>query len=188
MTSKSAFTRRSSLVTRHCLKMFRAAIRRLLAIDDPPERTALAFSIGVFIAFSPFLGLHTIMATAIAFAFRFNKLAIYSGTFINNPFLTLVPIILLSYATGAIILGRPLALPQESMELLKSPHLFALEWWGKLFKNSGALLWPFAIGGMMLSVVCSLAAYPLTLRFLRAKQKLKNRIQKSGARIQNGKG
>jgi uncharacterized protein (DUF2062 family) len=48
--------------------MFRAAFRRLLAIDDPPERTALAFSIGVFIAFSPFLGLHTITATAIAFS------------------------------------------------------------------------------------------------------------------------
>ena len=47
--------------------MFRATFRRLLAIDDPPERTALAFSIGVFIAFSPFLGLHTIMATAVAF-------------------------------------------------------------------------------------------------------------------------
>ena len=47
--------------------MFRAAFRRLLAIDDPPERTALAFSIGVFIAFSPFLGLHTLMATALAF-------------------------------------------------------------------------------------------------------------------------
>jgi uncharacterized protein (DUF2062 family) len=158
--------------------MFRAAIRRLLAIDDPPERTALAFSIGVFIAFSPFLGLHTIMATMIAFAFRFNKLAIYSGTFINNPFLTLVPIILLSYAMGALILGRPLALPQESIELLRNPHLLAGEWWGKLFKNSGHLLWPFAIGGMMLSVVCSLAAYPLTLHFLRAKQKLKEKIGK----------
>ena len=86
--------------------MFRAAFRRLLAIDDPPERTALAFSIGVFIAFSPFLGLHTIMATAVAFLFRFNKIAIYTGTFINNPFLTLVPIIIASYAVGAFILGR----------------------------------------------------------------------------------
>jgi uncharacterized protein (DUF2062 family) len=164
--------------------MFRASIRRLLAIDDPPERTALAFSIGIFIAFSPFLGLHTIMATMIAFAFRFNKLAIYSGTFVNNPFLTLVPIILLSYATGAFLMGRSLALPPESMELLKNPHLMTMRWWGNLFEHSGDILLPFAVGGMMLSVVCSLAAYPLTLRFLRAKQRIKNRIQKSGNRIQ----
>jgi uncharacterized protein (DUF2062 family) len=151
--------------------MFRAAIRRLLAIDDPPERTALAFSIGVFIAFSPFLGLHTILATAIAFAFRFNKVAIYTGTFVNNPFLTLVPIILLSYAIGAIVMGRPLALPPESVELLKNPHLLTSDWWGKLFSDSSGVILSFAIGGMVLSVVCSLAAYPLTLRFLRKRQK-----------------
>ena len=158
--------------------MFRAAIRRLLAIDDPPERTALAFSIGVFIAFSPFLGLHTIIATALAFAFRFNKIAIYSGTFVNNPFLTMVPIILLSYATGAFILGRPLGLPAESIELLKNPHLLGAEWWGKIFYESGGLLWPYVTGGMVLSVICSLTAYPLTLHFLRAKKRLEERIVK----------
>ena len=38
--------------------MFRAAFRRLLAIDDPPERTALAFSIGIFIAFAPVRVMH----------------------------------------------------------------------------------------------------------------------------------
>jgi hypothetical protein len=166
--------------------MFRATVRRLLAIDDPPERTALAFSIGVFIAFSPFLGLHTIMATILAFAFRFNKIAIYTGTFINNPFLTLVPIILASYAVGALVMGRPLTLPSESMELLKHPHLFTGEWWGKLFLTSGNVLLPFAIGGMVLSVVCSIIAYPLTLRFLRARKRVKNRIQNSESRIQNG--
>ena len=85
--------------------MFRSTFRRLLAIDDPPERTALAFSIGIFIAFSPLLGLHTILATLLAFIFKFNKIAIYSGTFINNPFLTLVPIIVASYGVGAFIMG-----------------------------------------------------------------------------------
>src|SRR3954463_1061004 len=98
--------------------MFRTAFRRLLAIDDPPERTALAFSIGVFIGFSPFLGLHTILATLLAFIFKFNKIAIYTGTFINNPFLTLVPIIIVSYGVGAFILGRPLGIPPEGIDLL----------------------------------------------------------------------
>src|SRR5918994_1790406 len=105
--------------------MYRGAFRRLLALDDPPERTALAFSVGVFIAFSPFLGLHTVMATVVAFWFRFNKVAIYTGTFINNPFLTLVPIIIASYAVGAFILGRPLSIPDEGLELLKNPRLFS---------------------------------------------------------------
>ena len=129
--------------------MFRAAFRRLLAIDDPPERTALAFSIGIFIAFSPFLGLHTIMATLIAFAFRFNKIAIYTGTFINNPILTLVPIIVISYAVGAFILGRPLSIPDEGVALLKEPHLFTRDYYRRLFVQSwNDVVWPFAIGGV----------------------------------------
>src|SRR3982750_2658158 len=157
--------------------MVRANLRRLLAIDDPPERTALAFSVGIFIAFSPLLGLHTILATLVAFLFRFNKIAIFAGTFVNNPFLTLVPIILASYAMGAIVLGLPLALPRESMALLRHPHLFTGEWWERFFESGRRVLLPFFIGGMMLSVVCSLAAYPLTLRFLRAKQIIKEKIE-----------
>ena len=147
--------------------MFRAAFRRLLAIDDPPERTALAFSIGVFIAFSPFLGLHTILATLLAFLFRFNKIAIYTGTFVNNPFLTLVPIIIASYAVGAFILGRPLRIPDEGLELLKKPRLFSGDYYRLLFVQFWNIVWPFSVGGMALSVVCSLLAYPLTLRALR---------------------
>ena len=153
--------------------MFRAAFRRLLAIDDPPERTALAFSIGVFIAFSPFLGLHTILATLIAFAFRFNKVAIYTGTFLNNPPLTLVPIIIASYAVGALLMGRPLRIPDEGVELLRSPHLLTGDYYRKLFVQSLDILEPFAVGGMILSVVCSLIAYPLTLRALRRVRGLK---------------
>ena len=153
--------------------MFRAAFRRLLAIDDPPERTALAFSIGVFIAFSPFLGLHTIMATFIAFVFKFNKIAIYTGTFLNNPPLTLVPIIIASYAVGAFFLGKPMEIPAEGLELLKNPHIFSGDYYRRLFVESLTILEPFALGGMILSVVCSLLSYPLTLRALRAYRRRK---------------
>jgi uncharacterized protein (DUF2062 family) len=148
--------------------MIRAAFRRLLAVDDPPERTAFAFSVGVFIAFSPLLGLHTLMATAAAFAFRFNKVAIYTGTFVNNPFLTLVPITIASYAVGALLMGRPLALPAGALELLKDPHPLAAAYWRLLSGRLWDVVVPFSIGATVLSVVCSLAAYPVTLKLLRA--------------------
>jgi uncharacterized protein (DUF2062 family) len=156
--------------------MLRAALRRLLAVDDPPERTALAFSVGVFIAFSPFLGLHTILATVLAFALRFNKVAVYTGTFVNNPFLTLVPIILASYAVGAFLTGRPLQPPAGGLELLRDPHLLTAAYWRDLFAQFWAVLLPFTLGGMVLSVVCSLAAYPVTLKLLRANQRRKSGV------------
>ena len=151
--------------------MFRATFRRLLALDDPPERTALAFSLGVFIAFSPFLGLHTILATLIAFLFRFNKVAVYAGTFINNPFLTLVPIIIASYGIGAFFLGRPLRIPAAGVELLRHPHLLTAAYYRQLFEESWDIVWPFTIGGMTLSVVCSLVAYPVTSSLLRRRSR-----------------
>jgi len=153
--------------------MFRSTFRRLLAIDDPPERTALAFSIGVFIAFCPFLGLHTILATFVAFVFRFNKIAIYAGTFINNPFFTLVPIIIGSYAIGAFILGRPLKIPDEGVELLTHPAIFSGDYYRQIFIQSWSMIKPFAVGATVLSVVCSLLAYPLTLKALRAYRRRK---------------
>ena len=146
--------------------MFSGTIRSLLALDDPPERTALAFTIGVFITFSPLLGLHTVIATLIAFLFRFNKIAILTGTYINNP-LSLVPIIVVSYGIGAFLLGRPLRIPAEGIELLKHPHPLTGSYYRLLFTSSWYLVEPFAIGAMLLSVVCSLASYPLTLRLLR---------------------
>ena len=156
--------------------MFRQTFRRLLALDDPPERTALAFSIGVFIAFSPFLGLHTVTATLVAFLFRFNKIAIYAGTFLNNPFLTLVPIIIASYAIGALLLGQPLRMPREGIELLKDPHPLTVEYYRELFGHSWYVIKPFALGASVLSVVCSLAAYPLTLSALRANRRRKEKL------------
>ena len=153
--------------------MLRATLRRLLALDDPPERTALAFAVGVFIAFSPFLGLHTILATLLAFLFRFNKIAIYTGTFVNNPFLTLVPIIVAYYAVGAFLLGRPVGLPREGLDLLQDPHLLTGAYWRELFRHAWDIVLPFSVGGMVLSVVCSLAAYPVTLKLLRANRNRK---------------
>ena len=158
--------------------MFRANFRRLLALDDPPERTALAFSLGVFIAFSPFLGLHTIAATLVAFIFRFNKIAIFAGTFLNNPFLTLVPIIIVSYALGALLLGQPLHIPPEGIELIKNPRLLTAAYYRELFGHGWYLIKPFALGSTILSLVCPLIAYPLTLSMLRAHRRRKrNAVQ-----------
>jgi uncharacterized protein (DUF2062 family) len=79
----------------------------------------------------------------------------------------LVPIIIASYAVGALFMGRPMRIPDEGVELLKSPHLLTGDHYRRLFVQSLDILEPFALGGMILSVVCSLIAYPLTLRALR---------------------
>lgn len=154
--------------------MFRKTLRRLLALDDPPERTALAFSVGVFIACSPFLGLHTILATMIAVWFRLNKVAVFGGVWVNNPFLTMVPIILASYEIGAWLIGRHGPVP-AGIELLKHPRIFSGDYWRLLAVDGRDLLLPYLVGGLILSVVCSTASYPVTLSILRWRRAARKR-------------
>src|SRR6476660_4137490 len=72
---------------------------QLLHTHDTPTRTALAYAVGVFFGFSPFLGLHTILGLVIAFAFNLNRVAVLLGVYSNLPW------ILPAYYTLATMLG-----------------------------------------------------------------------------------
>src|ERR1044072_6189876 len=105
--------------------MYRKAFRNLLNLDDPPERIALAFAVGAFIGFSPLLGLHTILAAIVAVIWRLNKLAVFTGAYIQNPW-TMAPIIVASWAIGRWFIDTPIGeLPVMSVHAL----LRAQVWW-----------------------------------------------------------
>jgi hypothetical protein len=59
------------------------------------------------------------------------------------------------------------------MELLRHPRLFDANYWGELGANLWVVVLPFSVGASVLSVVCPLVAYPVTLRLLRARQRSK---------------
>src|SRR6185295_6714639 len=54
----------------------RQTVRFLLHLEDTPNRVALAFGIGLFIAFFPLLGIHTGLALGIAVVFRLSRVAL----------------------------------------------------------------------------------------------------------------
>ena len=72
-------------------RRLRILLRRALHTADSPERTAAAFSLGLFLGFSPLIGLHTLLGLGLAFLLRLNRLAVLLGTFVLNPW-TVVPI------------------------------------------------------------------------------------------------
>src|SRR5262249_36547577 len=150
-----------SVVSYNTGAMLRSALRSLLNLDDPPERTALAFAIGTFIGLSPFLGLHIIFAASGSVIWRFNKLAILTGLFFSNPW-TIAPIVGASWALGRLIIGAPsVELPQASLSAL-----FTAEFWSLIAAQWPQLL-PFAVGSMILSIVSAAISYPLMLYILR---------------------
>ena len=90
-------------------KLFRPAVGfvkfRILHVDDTPQRIALGVAVGLWIGFTPFLGLHMILALAIAALLRANKALAVLFVWVSNPF-TLLPIYGPAYLTGRFLMGR----------------------------------------------------------------------------------
>jgi uncharacterized protein (DUF2062 family) len=80
--------------------------KTILSLDSHPGHIAAGFAVGVFISFTPFFGLHTPLAIALAFLFRLNKLTCITGAWINTP-LTVVPTLAASYKLGRFLRGKP---------------------------------------------------------------------------------
>lgn len=81
-------------------------VKKLLALEDTPERIARAFALGVFLAFSPLIGLHLFLGFGLAFVCGLNRIALLLGLFINNPW-TLIPIYAAGTYLGGFIIGFP---------------------------------------------------------------------------------
>ena len=134
------------------LPQIRARLNQILHLHESPHRTALAFSVGVFIAFSPTYGLHTLQVLFCTWAFRLNFLALMAGAFINNPW-TIVPILGATIWTGFQVLDRP-EIPPFAWDDLSLTSLY---------HQILPYLFPFFIGGMILSLIGTLIAYPVAL-------------------------
>jgi uncharacterized protein (DUF2062 family) len=99
-------------------RRWRVLVLDLLGREEPPERVAAAIGVGVAIGFSPFVGLHLVMALAIALLFRLNKLDAILGTLAGSvPTWSIVyPI---GYRLGRLILGHDRrTVPKLNLEAL----------------------------------------------------------------------
>ena len=143
----------------------------LLHIDDTPQRTAAAYALGVFFGFSPFLGLHTALAIACAFAFNLNRVAVLLGVYSNLPW------IIVAYYAGATMFGAVLTsvrLPpdfRDRLTALFELSVFHSTFWEQLAVLLRPLLLPYAVGSLIGATVLALAAYPLALGFVARRRR-----------------
>ncbi len=120
-----------------------------------PDEIARGIAAGVFIAFIPFFGTHTITAIGTAQVLRLNTLIVILGTQISNP-LSFPFQIFLSAEIGSLLLkGQLIKISySESVSLL---HHY---------------LPPILLGSLVLSVVASVLSFFL-IRFLLKRRQLK---------------
>ncbi len=155
---------------------------RIRRLPDSPERIARGVWAGVFTTFTPFYGMHFVVAAIIARLMNGNMLAALSGTFFGNP-LTYVPIGVISLQTGHWVLGSDFD-PEMDQSLVAKflaaggdlkNNLIALFTdgqadWSGLLRFYDEVFYPYLIGGLMPGVVAGTIAYALSFPVIRAYQ------------------
>ena len=148
----------------------RQVVRRwldaLLHVNDTPERTAGAFALGVFLGFSPFLGLHTIVAIALAFMLNLNRVAVLLGVYSNLPWI-IAPYYAFTTMVGAAIL-RTKARPdlQERLGELFQISITSRAFWADLVHLLRPFLWSYTIGSLLGASLLAVVAYRVSLEFV----------------------
>jgi uncharacterized protein (DUF2062 family) len=162
------FTARAFQRRRHPFSMkrrWRILVADWLGREEPPERIAAAIALGVGVGFSPFIGVHFLLALALAYLFRLNRLDAVIGQFTGNPW-TLPPVFAIGYKLGLWILRYD----RNRVPRLNWKPILESDWTWVLhpidtvrvvFGGTAFLprLLSFLVGTTILAVVIALASY-----------------------------
>jgi hypothetical protein len=142
---------------------------QLLHTHDTPQRTAAAYALGVFFGFSPFLGLHTVLGLAFAFALNLNRVAVLLGIYSNLPWI-LPAYYTLTTMAGAAILG--VQVPPGLLSDLSSAVADA-SWtdFRILAGRLAPLAWAYLLGSTLGAVILTAIAYRVSLTMVLAHRK-----------------
>jgi uncharacterized protein len=134
---------------------------RVARISASPHTIALGFAIGAFVSFTPFIGLHFIIAALMALLLGGSIVASALGTAVGNP-LTFPFMWLATYNLGALLLGYR----QRTRLLIELPDGMLLllftepgEFWRAFWAGVGPYIVPMTVGSIPLGLACGLAVY-----------------------------
>ena len=170
-------------------RLFSYLFQRIIRLPGTPASIASGFASGVAASFTPFLGLHFILAGALAMLFRGNVLASAIGTFFGNPW-TFILIWLADYEVGlgiihafgygadlqVLSIDELVAIMGNVMRFLSVSGTIS---WADLSTDIEQVFMPLLIGGTVLGAIAFVTSFLLTLwavkgwRLHRAKRMLK---------------
>lgn len=149
------------------MRQLKNLIKKLLHVEDTPEKTALAYSIGIFLGFSPFLGFHTLMGLAIAFLFNLNRVAVLLGVWSNTPW-WIIPYYTMATWLGMWVTGFQIEnwRIKEMFQIGMEHGFLSSDFWSRAISQWNLLL-SFLIGSQILATLLGSIAYPLSLRWIK---------------------
>lgn len=144
---------------------FRKKIDKMLASEPSPHRLSLSCAVGTFLAFSPYLGIQTVLIFVLSWLLSLNTAVTFSVVYlINNPW-TMIPIVILDYLVGAWVAGLfGINLLQYNPAWMQSFNKWINVKAGSYLAQWGIgelSFWAYFIGGHIVALACALLAYPL---------------------------
>lgn len=137
------------------VKKLKNIIQNALNSGWSEQKLSLSFCVGLYIAFSPFPGGHTIMMIVANYFLKLNFPLLFIITSINNPW-TMIPFFSLDYVFGYWLIHSLLGIhPTWSIAL------------ADIFGGGTICLWSFLIGGNILGIASALIAYPAVSYFFK---------------------
>lgn len=145
---------------------WRSVVEKLAGSSESPRRTAAAFALGVFLSFSPFLGLQILVGMITAFLLRLNRPAVFIGLCVNLPWL-IVPWYTLTTIAGGLLLNRPIAADfGRRLDALMEFPVYSREFRSQGFDLVAPFFWSFLVGSIAGAIVLGIAAYFVTVPLL----------------------
>ncbi len=149
----------------------RRRLRWLIALRGSPEAIAGGVAIGMFVAFTPTIGLQMVIAALLATLLKANRPAAVAIVWLTNP-LTVPPLFAGTYWVGTFFhAGPPVAevhaLLSDTMRMIASHDYWALHHQFTTFLAVGwRILIPLLIGGVLVGTILGSISYVATLRMV----------------------
>ena len=175
---------------RSWLRSTRYVTKRIMRLTATPHAVAAGVAVGITTSFSPFLGLHFLIAFALAVLVRGNVIAAALGTFFGNP-LSFPFIWAATYETGHFLLQTEAKRSGAHAITQAMKDIVSTMWKLDFAASANAiaeiwspLLYPMSIGGALLGTMIALPFYFITRRAtVLFREKRRNRLMEQAAAI-----
>lgn len=153
----------------------------LVRLRGSPHAIARGVALGILVAFTPTIGVQTLLALGLATLLNANRPAAAAPVWLTNP-VTIPPVYAFTYYLGSFFWPGPdrsdvARLMRDAAHELQSLDFLALGARLQLFIDLGIDVFvPLMIGGLLTGGLIAAVAYPLTLRLV---------IELRGRRIRN---
>ena len=150
--------------------------RIIIQTEATPKQMALSFAVGLAVALSPLIGLHTCITIIICIIFnKLHRPLMLLTCYLNNPW-TMLPVASVSVLVGNVLMGHGVHLCLDDINWHEiGLHSFLTQkGLNNMYLTLKPVILPYLLGGFALSVFALPLGYYIMLKIINYSRNLEN--------------